>query len=125
MPKKMNDQKKANRYETLLRELGFDDEMIKRLVDEHSNDRVVSQGLSVRLKFFVPYREICRKLNMNFCAPLQSFMELFVGYFSDSKHLQEALSKYGNEKKEMEKAAPRTSDSAKKMRRERKPCDRV
>lgn len=127
MPKRI-DPTRDSRYEALLKELGFNDDVINRLLDEHSNDRVVSQGLSVRLKTFTPYREICRRLNMNFCAPLQSFMEMFVDHFSRGKNLQEALKRYGAERERMEKAAPRTSEAAKQKRREKrekKPCDRV
>ncbi len=127
MPKRI-DPTRDSRYENLLRELRIDENVIAALLDEHSNDRVVSQGLSVRLKTFTPYREICRRLNMNFCAPLQSFMEMFVDHFSRGKNLQEALKRYGAERERMEKAAPRTSDAAKQKRRERrekKPCDRI
>lgn len=126
MPKRT--ESRDNRYENLLHELGFTDDVIRALLDEEANDRVVSQGLSVRLKTFTPYREICRRLNMNFCSPLQRFMERFVEYFMEAKNLQEALKRYGAERERMEKAAPRTSEAAKRKRRERrekKPCDRI
>jgi hypothetical protein len=92
---------------------------IAKIVDNHANDRVISQGLSVRLKTFVPYREICMRFNMSFCAPLQEFMELFVAYYSDKKRFDAAMKRYGKEHDEQK------VHTTKRPKKERKPCDKL
>lgn len=92
-----------------------------KIADDNANDRVIAQGVSVRLKTFIPYRKLCKMFGMNFCAPIQQFMELFVDHYRDPKVLEAALKRYGKEAEEQKPMVKKTRIKDK----EKKPCDRL
>ncbi|HOW50532.1 MAG TPA: hypothetical protein PLV42_00650 [bacterium] len=64
----------------------------EKIVGIHARDSFASQTLSIRHRTFAPYRELCKKLDMHYFAPVQEFIEMFVKHYEDDrKYLEEKI----------------------------------